>query len=186
MKDQFDKINNVGTAAVRAKTGKGWAEWIALLDQAGAKKMTHPEIVAYLRAQHQVGAWWQQMVTVGYEQARHKRAQHQMPDGYQISVSKTLNVPVAKLFAAWQARAPRDLAVSKTTARKSVRGAWKNGASRVDVAFYAKGELKSQIVIQHNKLANARAAAQMKIAWTKMLVQIADALSAPQKSRSAQ
>jgi hypothetical protein len=185
MKEKFDKINNVSSDAVRAKTGNGWAEWIALLDAAGARKMTHQEIVAYLREQHQVGAWWQQMVTVGYEQARRKRAQHQMPDGYQISVSKTLNVPVAKLFAAWQARAPRDLAVSKTTARKSVRGVWKHSASRVAVAFYEKGASKSQIVIQHNKLANARAAAQMKIAWAKMLAQIADAARAPEKSRSA-
>jgi len=43
---------------------------LAILDKAGAKKMDHKQIVAYLSEQHQVGPWWQQMVTVGYEQAR--------------------------------------------------------------------------------------------------------------------
>src|SRR5687768_242594 len=35
--------------AVKAKTGKVWKEWFAILDKAGAKNMTHQEIVRYLR-----------------------------------------------------------------------------------------------------------------------------------------
>ena len=31
--------------AVKAKTGKTWKEWFAILDQAGAIKLTHQEIV---------------------------------------------------------------------------------------------------------------------------------------------
>ena len=34
----------IGDEAVRAKTGRDWAEWLAVLDAAGAAKMTHKEI----------------------------------------------------------------------------------------------------------------------------------------------
>ena len=39
-------------AAVKGKTGKSWAEWFALLDKAGAKKLDHKTIVAFLHRQH--------------------------------------------------------------------------------------------------------------------------------------
>ena len=50
--------------AVKAKTGKTWKEWFAILDKAGATKLTHQEIVKLLNTNHGVGPWWQQMVTV--------------------------------------------------------------------------------------------------------------------------
>src|SRR5437867_3880146 len=84
--------------AVKSKTGKTWKDWFAFLDKAGARKMSHQEIVSYLSAKQHVGPWWQQMVTVTYEQASGLRDKHQRPEGYQISVSRTLNAPVTKLF----------------------------------------------------------------------------------------
>ena len=47
-------------AAVQAKTGKTWKEWFAILDRAGARKMAHKEIAAYLYRELQVPAWWSQ------------------------------------------------------------------------------------------------------------------------------
>ncbi|MBA3255453.1 MAG: DUF4287 domain-containing protein [Pyrinomonadaceae bacterium] len=44
--------------AVKAKTGKKWNQWFAILDKAGAKKMTHQEIVKFLNSQHDLGPWW--------------------------------------------------------------------------------------------------------------------------------
>ncbi len=35
--------------AVKAKTGKTWKEWFAILDKAGARKLSHQDIVKYLR-----------------------------------------------------------------------------------------------------------------------------------------
>src|ERR671912_2178939 len=84
--------------AVKAKTGKTWKEWFAVLDRADAKKMTHQEIANYLHTKHAVPPWWTQMVTVTYEQQAGLRDKHQRPDGYQISVSRTINVPLAKLY----------------------------------------------------------------------------------------
>ena len=87
--------------AVQAKTGKTWAEWFALLDADGAERLDHKGIVALLRDQYGVGSWWQQMVTVTYEQARGRRERHETPAGYQVSVSRTVGVPLARLYAAW-------------------------------------------------------------------------------------
>jgi 3-methyladenine DNA glycosylase/8-oxoguanine DNA glycosylase len=44
-------------AAVELKTGKTWARWFELMDAAGAKKMSHQEIVGHLSAKHGVGPW---------------------------------------------------------------------------------------------------------------------------------
>ena len=41
--------------AVKAKTGKAWKEWFAILDKAGASKLSHPEIVKYLSTEQAVG-----------------------------------------------------------------------------------------------------------------------------------
>src|SRR5689334_305031 len=118
-------------AAVQAKTGKTWPDWFAVLDKAGAQQMTHPQIAAYLASEHGVPGWWCQMVTVGYERARKLRAKGQMADGYAISVSRTLAVPVAKLYRAWhdprtRARwlADAPFAIRKATPDKSLRVTW--------------------------------------------------------------
>src|SRR6476661_2132439 len=84
--------------AIKAKTGKNWKDWFAALDKAGARKMNHQEIVKLVSEKYDVGPWWQQMVTVSYEQARGLREKYQKPAGYQISVSRTVNAPVAKLY----------------------------------------------------------------------------------------
>jgi hypothetical protein len=84
--------------AVKAKTGKVWKEWFSILDRAGAKKMAHQEIAMYLHTDYEVGPWWTQMVTVTYEQERGLRDKHQKPDGYQISVSRTIDAPLARIF----------------------------------------------------------------------------------------
>lgn len=163
-------------AAVKEKTGKTWKQWFAILDKAGAKKLNHQEIVKYLNTKHGVGPWWQQMVTVTYEQARGLREKHQKPEGFQISVSRTLNTSLAKLFksvanekarSAWLAE--DGLVVRKATANKSMRVTWHDGKSSLEIAFLTKGDDKSQIVVQHSKLPDAKSSAKMKVYWGKAL-----------------
>lgn len=76
------KSTRMSDEAVQAKTGKNWEAWFKILDKAGAQKMNHKEIVAYLNQKHYVGPWWQQMVTVAYEQARGLREKHETATGY--------------------------------------------------------------------------------------------------------
>ena len=161
--------------AVQAKTGKNWKEWFAILDKAGAKKLSHQEIVKYLNKQG-VGPWWQQMVTVTYERARGLRELHQKPSGYEISVSRTINVPVEKLYRAFANDKARNawlaedgLAVRKATANKSLRVTWNDVKTSLEITFLSKGENKSLVVVQHSKLPNAKASTTMKTYWGKAL-----------------
>ena len=52
---------------------------------------------------------------------------------------------------------------------ESLRIDWENGMSRIDVGFYAKGDNKSQVSLQHSKLADAAKAEQMKAYWSEAL-----------------
>jgi uncharacterized protein YndB with AHSA1/START domain len=158
--------------AVHAATGKNWDEWLSIMDAAGAAGWTHKQIVAFLHDEHGVGAWWQQMVTVEYERARGLRAKHERPDGFQVSVSKTLSAPVQEAFEAWNDRERRtqwmkqpDFTVRKATPAKSMRITWIDGQTSLEINFYEKGPGRSQVVAQHSKLQDSDMAAEMKAYW---------------------
>lgn len=162
--------------AVQAKTGKNWKEWFAILDKAGARKMTHQEIATYLHNKQNVGPWWTQMVTVTYEQQRGVREKHQRPEGFQISVSRTVNAPLPKLFKSFENAKVRNawlaeegLVVRKATTNKSMRVTWVDGKTSLEINFYPKGDDKSQLVVQHSKLPDAKSSAKMKTYWGKAL-----------------
>jgi uncharacterized protein YndB with AHSA1/START domain len=162
--------------AVRAKTGNTWKEWFAILDKAGAEKMTHQEIVKYLNTKQGVGPWWQQMVTVTYERARGLRKLHQNPGGYEISVSRTINAPISKVYYAFANDKARNawlpeegLAVRKATPNKSMRVTWNDVKTSLEISFLSKSGAKSQVVVQHSKLPNAKASTTMKAYWGKAL-----------------
>lgn len=65
---------SVSNEAVKKATGRTWSEWFRILDNAGAKKLPHPEIAEWLEAKKKVSSWWSQMVTVEYEYARGLRS----------------------------------------------------------------------------------------------------------------
>ncbi|MSQ34011.1 MAG: hypothetical protein EXR60_06320 [Dehalococcoidia bacterium] len=171
------KIAGIGDAAVKAKTGKIWQEWLTLLDAADAQKMDHPAIARHLSEQG-CPYWWSHMVTVGYEQESGLREKHQTPSGYRISGSKTIVVPLSALYAAWEDATARrrwlkapGLRVRRATEGKSIRIAWADGSS-VDVDFYTRGPAKSQVTVQHGKLAGAEEAARMQAFWAQALGQL--------------
>ena len=162
--------------AVKAKTGKNWKDWFAVLDKAGARKMNHQEIVKLVSEKYDVGPWWQQMVTVSYEQARGLREKYQKPAGYQISVSRTVNAPVAKLYKSFSDARSRSswlsddgFIVRTKTTDKSLRVTWNDNKSSLEINFYPKAADKTQVVVQHSKLPDAKSSAKMKTYWGKAL-----------------
>src|SRR5262245_12475959 len=176
--------------AVSAKTGRTWDEWFTILDKAGAKKMTHQEIVTLLNHKHDVGPWWCQMVTVNYEQQRGLRQNYEKPDGFQISVSRTIDTSLARLFKAFNDDTIRHdwlgedgLVVRKATNNKSMRVTWKDKKTSLEINFYPKAT-KSQVVVQHSKLANASAATRMKGYWGKALDRLQDRLENSKRRES--
>jgi len=161
--------------AVESKTGKTWSRWFKHLDAAGAKKMSHQEIVAHLVEKHGIRPWWQQMIAVTYEQAHGLREKHEKPEGFEISVSRTIDAPLGKAFKAWTDEKtrkqwlPSNFTIRKATANKSLRISWEDGKTSLSVNFYPKGAGKSQVVAQHGKLPDAKAAAKMKTFWSQAL-----------------
>lgn len=174
-----DKVAGASSEAVKKATGKGWDEWLKTLDKAGAIELTHKEIARLLHQEHGVSEWWAQSITVGYEQARGLREKHQKADGFDISASKTINVPIGGVFGAWNDEKTRRkwlgdvaLTVRKATKDKSIRITWDQGAEKgtsVEGYFTSKGESKTSLSVQHRKLKTAAAGEKMKKYWGEKL-----------------
>jgi hypothetical protein len=173
----------IGNDAVRAKTGRAWAEWFEILDEAGAAELDHRSIVALLEGHEGLTGWWRQSITVAYEQARGLREKHQKTDGFEVSASRTVSVSVEDLYAAWEDPSRRAewlepdlLEVSRVTPGKSIRGRWGEDSGRVDIGFSAKGERKSHVALNHGRLGSADEAARFKAFWGERLQRLKDRL----------
>jgi hypothetical protein len=170
--------------AVKERTGKTWPEWFKILDKAGAEKWRHQDISAYLAKTNKVGPWWAQMIAVPYEHARGIREKFQKCDGeFAASGSRTLNVPMTKLYESWTGEKLRqrwlpDVQIEITTAtpNKSLRAKWDGGVSRLSVNFYAKGAGKSQAAVDHMKLSSSKECAKMKAYWFDALNRLQEEL----------
>ncbi len=166
-------------AAVKARTGKTWTEWFAILDQANGLKLGHRGIVAFLDEHFRVGPWWRQMLAVAYEEERGLRKKRRPAEGFQVRMSKVVAVPVAALFDAWtsEEKVSSWLGSARPTARESVAGRslrleWTDESSVVDVSFYQKGPEKSQVVVAHRQLADAAEAQKLKEFWSTALLRL--------------
>jgi len=142
--------------------------------------MSHQHIVKHLSEKHDVGPWWQQMITVPYEQRRGLREKHQRPGGYQISVSHTINAPLAKLYKSFANAKSRSswlpengFIVRTATIDKSMRLTWNDKKTSLEINFYPKGAGQSQVVVQHSKLPDAKSSARMKSHWARRWVDYA-------------
>lgn len=172
------KAAGVSDAAVRAATGKGWEEWSVILDAFDVRSNGHKAAAIHLSQAHGCPDWWSQMVTVGYEQEHGLRKKHETPQGYQMGASRTFPVSVADLYGAWadeQVRArwlPESIAIRKATPDKSMRITWPDGTS-LSVNFWTKGEAKSQVQVNHEKLPDEAAVATMKAYWREALARLA-------------
>jgi hypothetical protein len=163
---------SVSDRAIRRKTGRGWEEWFDLLDEWGAADRPHREVARWVAEEHGVKGWGAQAVTVSYERARSLRAVGEHSDGFAITASKTVAVPVDRLYEAFVDESLRTLWLPKGKLRErtaskptSARFDWGEGQSRVNVAFTAKGAAKSTAALQHERLADAEEAERMTAFW---------------------
>jgi len=174
MKQKIHKSSRISDEAVKAKTGKYQKEWFSLLDSIEGRKMSHKDIAIYLYEKYQISSWWSRMITVMYEQEKGLRDKHERPDGYSISVSKVVSVPVNILFNLWnddnrlnQWLAQDGFTVRSRHLNKNMHIIWIDGKTSIDVNFYHKGQNKSQAVVQHNKLSSLNESEKMKLYWKK-------------------
>lgn len=179
-------VGGISSEAVYKSTGKHWAEWLSILDAVHATSMSHGEIAEHLQSAHGVSDWWGQMLTVGYEQARGMRQKHEKPGGFEVSASKTVSASVDRAFAAFEDPSVRQqwladpgFSVRVATASKSMRADWVDGRSRISVNWYARGEGRSQVVVQHIKLENGDEAEAKKAYWIEQLGKLEQLFAAP-------
>jgi len=157
-------------AAVKAKTGRSWTGWRTALDKLGAKTMDHADIVKLIAAKYKLTWWWAQGVTVGYERLIRKRALYQKSDGFAAGVSKTCAASAKTLFKIFddpkirRALLGTDIVFSTRLPAKRLRFAWPKGG-RVVIDFYPKPNGKTQVVVQHEKLAKASQVVRLKTFW---------------------
>jgi uncharacterized protein YndB with AHSA1/START domain len=162
---------------VRKATGRERQEWFALLDAWGGARHEHREIAAWLMSEHGVGSWWAQTLTVDYEQARGLRPPGGSRDGtFAVNVSKTVAVPVERLFEAFVGARLRQrwlpgVVMRERTSQpgRTARFDWETGETRVYVDFAAKGQAKSRVALVHERLPDAEAAVKMKAYWRERL-----------------
>jgi hypothetical protein len=179
----YAKLAGMSDAVVKEKTGCRWDRWVKSLDHYGAAELPHREIVDLVRKKYEVGDWWAQMVTVGYERIKGLRARGQRRDGsYEATKSRTFNVPVAALHHAFADAAVRrrwldepGVRVRTSTPPKSIRLGFVDG-SIVAVGFTPKGDAKCVVALSHAKLPTREAAENVKRYWAERFAALADAL----------
>jgi hypothetical protein len=171
---------------ISRRTGRGWEEWFDMLDDWGAVDRPHKEVASWLREEQGVPGWDSQSITVSYERARGLREVGQHADGFAVTASKTVNVPVERLFDAWVDPPERErwlpdserLSERTATRPRNARFDWDDGATRVVVGFESKGDAKSVVSLAHERLPDAGEADRMKAFWRERVVRLKETLEA--------
>jgi uncharacterized protein YndB with AHSA1/START domain len=173
--------------AIRARTGRGWEEWFDLLDEWGAADKTHREIARWLAGQQSIHplAWNAQAIAGSYERARRGRQVGEHEDGFTVTASKTVAVPVERLYDAFVDASLRErwlpdgeLRERTATKPRSARFDWAEDGTRVHVAFAAKGEGKSTAALSHERLPDGAEAERMKAFWRERVAGLKEVLEA--------
>jgi hypothetical protein len=169
--------------AIRRRTGRGWEEWFDLLDEWGATERPHAEIARWLADEQGVDGWSAQSVTVGYERARGGRAVGEHAEGFSVTASKTVAVPVERLYAGFLDESLRplwlpdaELSLRTASEPKSARFDWGDGSTRVIVGFDAKSDGKSSVGLAHERLPDAGEADRMKAFWRERVAVLKEVL----------
>jgi hypothetical protein len=115
--------------------------------------------------------------------------QHQ--NGWAVTASKTIAVPVERLFEAFEDDAVRErwlpgakLRLRTATAPRTARFDWENGSTRVAVGFARLAEAKSRVSLDHERLPDADMAEEMKAWWRERVAVLKAFLEAGEEERA--
>lgn len=208
---EIEKIGRVASESVKKHTGKGWRQWITLLDRAGARDWPHREIAVYLKQKYRLTPWWQQGVAMGYEIHHGKRVEGRSERGlYGTVASKTVPLSVRK---AWKMLAsPEGLEawlrpfapfpwkvgqgfevdggvfgeVRTVKAPTRLRLRWQEEswpkASVLQLGVHARKGEKCMVVLQHGLIPNETAKLRLRTRWKDALERFAKLVSAGARS----
>jgi hypothetical protein len=168
-------------ASIRKGTGRGWDDWFRILDAWDATTRSHTEIARYVNGEHGVPGWWSQSVTVGYERARGMRARNERPDGFEVSVSKTVAMTPLEAWRAFVEPSRRSawldlglrIRTGTRTMGRSARFDVPSEGTRMNASFEPKGDDRCVVTVTHVKLAGPEDVAAHRAAWRQRLARLA-------------
>lgn len=179
----YEKLAGMSNGTIKEKTGCDWKKWTDALDYVKAHEWTHGEIARYVHEKFKIPGWWSQSVTVGYERIKGLRVIGQRRSGeFEASKSKTFNVAMARLYAAFSDKrnrnkwlGPVDLKIGARIKGRSIRMTWPDGKPVV-AWFETKGPKKSVVGVTHHKLSDKATADWIKGEWTERLERLKEVL----------
>jgi len=178
----YAEVAGMSDAAIGKATGRTWAEWVRVLDEARAMEKPHRQIASVVSSLG-TPSWWTQMVAVGYERIRGLRARGQQRSGlYEAGKSRTFNASIDALYAAFANARTRqrwlgsNVIVRSASPHKRMRLQLDDGAV-VEVSFLAKPRGKSVVAFTQRKLPTKSAADAIKKTWTEHLDRLGDVLA---------
>jgi hypothetical protein len=99
-KAPHEETTGVSDATVKAKTGRTWHEWFALLDKDGAASLDRRGIATIISGKYGIGSLWRQIITVAYERARDLRQATERVGELGVKATRTINAPVHAIYVA--------------------------------------------------------------------------------------
>lgn len=175
------------TAGIEETTGIAWAQWVKLLDDAGAESRTHTEIAALSQQSmpdHVSNAgWWAQGIAIAYAHHRGLRVPGQTSDGkFAASASKTFAGDKDAALNRWmevvdahdafgQVPVEEEPTTSATEKWRYWRVKLADG-TRVTVTVSDKAAGRSTVAVQHSKLESAEHIDAWKQVWKDLLNQL--------------
>ena len=181
--------------ACKAATGKTMEEWFEVLDGLSDPKIGRRDRVHHIYEATDKDAWWASTLAVEYEAAKGQKEKDGRLKGYFICSTKTLNVPVESAYNAWTS--PNALAnwfgdvkldlkdggelvdsdgnratFKRIRENKDLRFTWIGAdgeESLVDVSFADKGNGKTGLLINHDRIQTRAEADGIRRAWSEAL-----------------
>jgi uncharacterized protein YndB with AHSA1/START domain len=177
---------SVSEEVITERTGRGWEEWFTVLDSWGAHDVPQPEASDWVAREFGLDRWSSQAVTINYQRARGLRAVGEHADGFTITATKTVGVPVDRLYEAFVDESVRagwlpegGLRERTATRPRSARFDWGEDGSRVVVFFTPKGDGRSLASLSHERLPDGEAAERMKAFWRERVTAVKTLMEQP-------
>jgi uncharacterized protein YndB with AHSA1/START domain len=194
----IERIGRVTNESVLKCTGRGWNEWIELLDRAGAKNWPHAEVVALLTSKYKQSPWWRQVVAGCYEIHHGKRVEGRSAKGlYSLAATKTVALSQKEAWAllsskiglaawlepfssfAWKKGAAYEVdggvygAVRTVKAPERLRFSWQEDTwakpSIVQLGVVKRPGSKCVVTITHEGIPGETTKAKLRARWKKGL-----------------
>jgi hypothetical protein len=166
--------------SVRGSTGRSYEQWYELLDNAGARDLSHQEIARLLAGQGIESGWWCQSITGSYERYIGRRVEGQTCDGdFKTSASKTVDATLDEVLQSWCAQVDGQAEFNgvpvvgvpsvATTGRWRYWRAKLADGGRITVSITAAPSGKTSFGLSHDKLGSVADVESWKTYWRKLV-----------------